>query len=100
MTSQQLIMQSIQGADDLVQLKAALSVAMTTLASIPSTTSNDIELLTVKQACVLLGGISKQTFYELTRQPDFVKPYRLNKRVVRYGRVDLFSWLETCRERT
>ena len=100
MTPQQAIT-ALQGVSDVDQLRAfAMSMAALVAERQPSEKPEAPELLTVKESCAVLGGISKQTFYELTKHPNFPAAYRLNSRVVRYAKQDLLAYLETTKQHT
>lgn len=53
--------------------------------------------LDAKEAAALLG-ISRASFYELRKQPDFVKPMQVSKRSVRYARAELLAWQQARKE--
>ncbi len=86
---------AISAAENFDQLKGALSSLLTIEPPPPPVA--EIELLTVKEARAVLGGISKASFYELAKEPGFPAAYRLNARIVRYARADLLDWLRTTK---
>ena len=57
------------------------------------------ELLTVRQVIELLGGISRDTFYEWREKHTAPPCFRLPNGHLRVRRGDLLDWLELLRDR-
>ena len=49
-------------------------------------------LIRSKEACKLLGGISKSTLYRMTSRGDIVKPTRISHRVAGWPMKVLMEW--------
>ncbi len=63
-----------------------------------STKVNRDELLTVPQVLDLLGGVSRDTFYEWREKRTAPPCFRLPNGHLRIRRGDLLDWLEGLRE--
>ncbi|TCK20632.1 helix-turn-helix transcriptional regulator [Pseudonocardia endophytica] len=56
------------------------------------------ELLTVRQVLELLGGVSRDTFYEWREKRTAPPCFRLPNGHLRVRRGDLLDWLEALRD--
>lgn len=51
------------------------------------------ELITTKEMQTLIG-LGRSATHNLTRQPGFPRPYRINARTLRWDRNEVLTWLE------
>ncbi|WP_224391366.1 AlpA family transcriptional regulator [Pseudonocardia sp. ICBG1293] len=63
-----------------------------------TTTIDRDELLTVRQVLELLGGVSRDTFYEWREKRTAPPCLRLPNGHLRIRRGDLLDWLEALRD--